>query len=182
VAARGALMPPVQNAVDDSTIYRKTDKGKQEVVDHALGLGAHLRRLLIMIDGHRDVAELSVYVRAGELGSSLAGLVAEGFAEEVGAADVDPKRVARVPAANDPVVFAGIKIRAMTEIRGRIRGRLGPMADLLVAEINNCASALELRDKLRKLENSLSELMGPVEGVELARKIGNELTRLVSRN
>src|SRR4029077_8129912 len=106
----------------------------------------------------------SVYVRAGELGSSLARLVAEGFAEEVGAAEVDPKRVARVPAANDPVVFAGIKIRAMTEIRGRIRGRLGPMADLLVAEINNCGSALGLRDKLRKLENSLPPSVAPGEG------------------
>ena len=131
--------------------------------------------------GPRTLAELSVYVRAGELGSSLARLVAEGFAEEVGAAEVDPGRVARVPAANDPVVFAGIKIRAMTEIRSRIRGRLGPMADLLVAEINGCSSALELRAKLRKLEGTLVQLMGQGDGVELARRIGNELTRLVPK-
>jgi hypothetical protein len=167
--------------VEGTAIYRKTDKGKQEVTDHALGLDAHLRRLLIMIDGQRDVAELSVYVRAGDLESAFTRLVAEGFAEEVGTGEVDPGRVARAPAANDPVVFAGIKIRAMTEIRARIRGRLGPMADLLVAEINNCSSALELRDRLRKLENSLTQLMGPVDGVELARRIGNELTRLVPK-
>jgi hypothetical protein len=171
----------VQTVIDDSTIFRKTDKGRQEVADHALGLDAHLRRLLIMIDGYRGVAELSVYVRAGELRSSLDRLVAEGFAETV--SDKPPAdRVALVPAANDPVVFAGIKIRAMTEIRARIRGRLGPMADLLVQEINSCSSALELRDKLRKLENSLAQLMGRADGVELARKIGHELTRLVPKS
>ncbi len=167
--------------MEDSAIYRKTDKGKQEVADHAFRLDIHLRRLLVMIDGQRDAAELSVYVRAGELESALARLVAQGFVETVGD-DRVASRAALAPAANDPVVFAGIKIRAMTEIRARIRGRLGPMADLLVAEINNCSTALALREKFRKLENTLVQLMGEEEGVALARRIGSELTRLAPRN
>jgi hypothetical protein len=165
--------------VEDPAIYRKTDKGKQEVAGHAFGLESHVRRLLIMIDGQRDAVELSVYVRAGELESTLARLVAEGFVETVG--DWDAGRIAQAPAANDPVVFAGIKIRAMTEIRARIRGRLSPMSELLVAEINNCSTPLALREKLRKLENTLVQLMGDEEGVALARRIGNELTRLVPK-
>jgi hypothetical protein len=167
--------------VEDTEIYRKTDKGKQEVADRTFGVESQVRRLLVMIDGQRDAAELSVYVRAGELESTLARLVAEGFVETVGDEPV-VSRVAQAPAANDPVVFAGIKIRAMTEIRARIRGRLGPMADLLVAEINSCSSALELRAKLRKLEDTLVQLMGQADGVELARRIGSELTRLAPRN
>ena len=167
--------------MEDPAIYRKTDKGKQEVAGRAFGLESHLRRLLIMIDGQRDAAELSVYVRAGELESALARLAAQGFVETVGD-DRVVSRAALAPAANDPVVFAGIKIRAMTEIRARIRGRLGPMADLLVAEINSCSSALELREKLRKLEGTLVQLMGQADGVELARRIGSELTRLAPRN
>jgi len=166
--------------VEDPAIYRKTDKGKQEIANHAFGLDIHLRRLLIMIDGQRDAVELSVYVRAGELEGALARLVAEGFVETV-VGDRVVSRVALAPAANDPVVFAGIKIRAMTEIRARIRGRLGPMADLLVAEINACSTALELRAKLRKLEDTLTQLMGQVDGAELARRIGSELTRLVPK-
>jgi len=167
--------------VEDPAIYRKTDKGKQEVADRALGLESHLRRLLIMIDGQRDAVELSVYVRAGELESTLARLVAEGFVETVGDRDTGPSRIAQAPAANDPVVFAGIKIRAMTEIRARIRGRLGPVSELLVAEINNCSTPLALREKLRKLENTLVQLMGEQEGVALARRIGSELTRLAPK-
>ena len=166
--------------MEDATIYRKTDKGKQEVAERAFGLESHLRRLLIMIDGQRDSAELSVYVRAGELESALARLLAEGFVETV-AGDRVVSRVALAPSANDPVVFAGIKIRAMTEIRSRIRGRLGPMADLLVADINACSTALELRAKLRKLEDTLTKLMGTADGAELARRIGGDLTRLVPK-
>ena len=70
--------------MEDLAIYRKTDKGKREVAGRALGLESHLRRLLIMIDGQRDAAELSVYVRAGELEGALARLVAQGFVETVG--------------------------------------------------------------------------------------------------
>ena len=167
-------------SAEDAAIYRKTDKGRREVAGRAFGVESQLRRLLIMIDGQRDAAELSVYVRAGELESALERLVAEGFVETAGDDGV-VSRAALAPAANDPVVFAGIKIRAMTEIRARIRGRLGPMADLLVAEINACSTALELRAKLRKLEDTLTKLMGQADGAELARRIGSELTRLVPK-
>jgi hypothetical protein len=159
-------------------IYRKTDKGKREIAERAFGVESRARRLLIMIDGQRDAEELSVYVRAGELESTLARLVGEGFVEAVGAGDLDPGRVARVPSANDPVVFAGIKVRAMADIHGR----LGPVSNLLVAEINSCSTPLELREKLRNLENALVRLLGQAEGVALARKIGSELTRLIPKS
>ena len=164
--------------MEDDAIYRKTEKGRREVADHSLGLDSHLRRLLIMIDGQRGVAELSVYVRAGDLESAFARLLDEGFVEVV---DADPGRVAYVPAANDPVVFAGIKIRAMTEIRSRVRGRLGPIGEMVVAEINDCHTPLALREKLRTLEKSLAQLAGAAQAVELARSIGSELTRLMPK-
>lgn len=165
----------------NKAIYRKTDKGRREVAGRAFSLEAHARRLLIMIDGLRDAEELSVYVRAGEFAATLERLVAEGFAEAVDPGEAAPGRVARAPAANDPVVFAGIKLRAMTEIRANMRGRLGAIADMLVAEINACSDPLELRDKLRKLEDALVQLLGAEEGVALARRIGGELTRLVPK-
>jgi hypothetical protein len=161
--------------MEDSAIYRKTDKGTQEVAARAFGLENHVRRLLIIIDGSKDVAELSVYVRPGELRSALTRLVTEGFIEMVIADDQAPDRVAYAPIANDPVVFAGIKLRAMADIHGR----LGPVSSLLVAEINSCSSPLELREKLRNLEKALVHLLGQAEGVALARRIGSELTRLV---
>jgi hypothetical protein len=162
--------------VDLAATYRKTDKGKQEVDGHASGLDPHARRLLIMIDGQRDSTELSVYVRAGEFETTLERLLGEGFIEAAG--EPGPDHVARAPAANDPAVFAGIKIQATTEIRTGVRGRLAPLAEVMVDEINACQTPLEMREKLRTLEESLAKLLGPAEGVALARRIGAELTRL----
>jgi hypothetical protein len=163
--------------VGGSTVYRKSDKGKQEVADNAFGLEKHIRRLLILVDGRRDAAELSVYIRAGEFESTLNLLLAEGFVEEGAAGDVDPGRVPQAPVANDPVIFAGIKIKAMTEVRSR----LGGAAHLLVNEINQCSTPLELRERLRKVEDALVQLMGKAEGVALARRIGSELTKLIPK-
>ena len=163
--------------MDNTAVYRKTEKGKRAVEDRASGLEKHVRRLLILIDGERDAAELSVYIRAGEFESTLDLLLAEGFVEAGAAGDADPDRVPQAPVANDPVVFAGIKIKAMTEIRSR----LGGAAHLLVNEINQCTTPLELRERLRKVENALVRLMGKAEGVALARGIGSELTKLIPK-
>jgi hypothetical protein len=160
--------------VDLAAIYRKTDKGKEEMSGRPLGLEGQARRLLIMIDGRRSSSELSVYVRAGEFESTLERLLADGYVEAADG-EAGPGHVARAPAADDPEVFAGIRIWAETEVRSRISGR---MADLLVEEIGACSSALELREKLRALEDSLKRLLGDEEGVALARRIGAELTRL----
>jgi hypothetical protein len=159
--------------VDLASIYRKTDKGKEEVSGRSHGLDGQARRLLIMIDGQRNSSELAVYVRAGEFEGTLERLLAEGFVEAAG--EADPGYVARAPAADDPEVFTGLRIWAETEIRTRISGR---MADLLVEEIDGCTTALELRGKLRAIEDSLKRLIGDEEGVALARRIGVELTRL----
>ena len=160
--------------MDLASIYRKTEKGKQEVSQRPFVLEGQARRLLILIDGQRNSAELAVYVRAGEFESTLERLLADGYVEAADG-EPDPARVARAPAADDPDIFTGIRIWAETEVRSRIRGR---MADLLVEEIDACSSALELREKLRTLEESLKRLLGDDEGVALARKIGAELTRL----
>lgn len=164
--------------VDGEAIYRKTEKGKLEVAERTAGLEGHARRLLIMIDGQRGHEELSVYVRAGEFESTLARLLTERFVEQVGTEEIDPNRIARAPAANDPVVFAGIKIQAMAEIRTHMRGRLASLGEMLVEEINACPDALALREKLRTLEEQLAKLLGAEQAVALARRIGAELTRL----
>jgi hypothetical protein len=167
--------------VETTAIYRKTDKGKREVAERAFGLENHARRLLIMIDGQRATAELSVYIRAGEFEKTLERLLAEGFVEAVGTGETDPNLVVRAPAADDPVVFAGIKIQAMTEIRRHMVGRLASLGEMLVQEINACPTPLAMREKLRTLEESLTRLLGPEEGVALARRVGSELTRLTAK-
>ena len=159
--------------MERSAIYRKTEKGKQAVEDR--GLEKHERRLLILVDGQKDTAELSIYTRASEFERTLERLITRGLIEQV---EADPGRAARAPVANDPVIFAAIKVRAVTEIRGH----LGPVADLLVSEINRCTTPLGLRENLRSLETALVDLMGQDEGIALARRIGSELTKLMPKS
>ena len=161
----------------DATVYRKTVKGSMEVAERTSGLEKLMRRLLIMVDGSRDVTELSAFARAGEVEVTLSQLVAGGFIELVGAGDRKLGHVPFAPAANNPAVFAVIKRNAMVEIRKR----LGPVSSLLIDEIDSCAGPLQLRQKLRNIENALIQVLGPAEGAELARRIGGELTRLVAQ-
>lgn len=163
--------------MEDITVYRKTDKGIAEIDRRAHGLALKLRRALILIDGNKDIAELSVLMRPGEAEETVGQLAAEGFVEPVAAYELDPHRIAYVPAANDPAMFAETKARAVSEINYRI----GPVAMLLVNEIDSCSNALELRHKLRSIENVLVNFLGQGPGEELARAIGSELTRLVPR-
>ena len=161
--------------MDDAIIYRKTAKGALEVAERTYGLEKHLRRLLIVVDGIKDLTELSAFARSDEVETSIGLLEKQGFIERLDAEGAAAGRIAYAPAANDPAVFALIKRNAMVEIRQRI----GPVSSLLIEEIETCTGPLELRQKLRNIENVLVHVLGPAEGRELARKIGGELTRLV---
>lgn len=161
--------------MDDTIIFRKTAKGAQEVAERTDALEKHVRRLLIVVDGVKDVTELSAYARSIELEASISQLEKQGYIERVEGGETSKGRIAYAPAANDPVVFALIKRNAMVEIRKR----LGPVSNLLINEIETCAGPLELRLKLRNIENALVHVLGQEEGTNLARKIGGELTRLV---
>lgn len=164
--------------MQDTTVYRKTDKGTAEIERRVHGLAMKLRRALILVDGNKDIAEMSVLMRPGEAEETCGQLEAEGFIEIIPAYELDPARTAYVPAANDPQVLAVVKQRAINEINHRI----GPVATLLVNEIDSCSSAPELRLKLRNIENVLINFLGQASGEELARAIGSELTRLVPRD
>jgi hypothetical protein len=160
-----------------TTVFRKTAKGNAEIEERAFGLPLRLRRALIVVNGNRDLAELSVLMRPGELLDTIEQLVIAGFIEAVPVDELDPSRIAYFPAADDPVVFAEIKQRAINEIAYR----LGPVAGLLIYEIDSCEDPLQLRLKLRNIENVLVNSLGQEAGEELARAIGRELTRLVPR-
>lgn len=163
--------------MNQDTIFRKTGKGMLEVAERAHGLDKRLRRVLIMVDGNKPVAELSAFTRPGETEDTLLQLAEQGFIEPLGANEQSTDRVAYVPAANDPAVFALIKHHATAEISAR----LGSLGNLLIREIDGCADPLSLRLKLRNIENVLVHVLGREEGTQLARNIGGELTRLVPK-
>lgn len=163
--------------MQETVVFRKTVKGAEEMASPAYTIPHKLRRALILVDGTKDVAELSILIRAGDAELALQLLLEGGYIEEVRENELDPSRVAYVPAANDPEVFIDIKLNAMAEIGER----LGAFAEMVNAEIAACSTALDLRLLLRDIEDVLIVALGPEEGLNLARRIGSELIRLVPR-
>ena len=72
-------------------IYRKTPKGTAEIENRSHRLGMRVRSMLILVNGKRDVDDLSALV-ARPTESELLALAAAGYIEAVGetlrAADV----------------------------------------------------------------------------------------------
>ena len=63
-----------------STVYRKTEKGVNEIATRALRLGPRQRSALILVDGRKTDVELAQLILADPAGT-LASLLADGFIE-----------------------------------------------------------------------------------------------------
>jgi hypothetical protein len=162
---------------NELTIYRKTAKGVEELQTHIHGLEQRFRRPLFIVDGVKDVAQLSVIMRPGEAEVALVKLVDGGYIEALRDDEIPVNIVRYVARADDPTYFAQAKIAMQADFAER----LGAFAETVVAEVESCHTALELRLKLRDIEEILVAALGHDEGINLAREIGHELTRLVPR-
>jgi hypothetical protein len=163
----------------ETAIYRKTEAGKSELVTPTGIVHQRYRRALILLDGTKDLAELSVLLRAGEIEKVVPYLLTYGMIEELtpDRPDYPHGRIAMVPAARDPARFALIRESAIA----RVREEIGEAADMVVGEIESCENAEELRMKLRDLEDVFAGVLGDHDGATLAREIGGELIALIPR-
>lgn len=165
---------------EDTTVFRKTDTGREEVTTRGQALHQRYRRALILVDGKKDLAEMSVLLRPGEIEVVFPHLYDRALIEIISGEELarDTTRVPMVPAARDPEVFAEIRARIVAEVEAKI----GEGADMVVGEIIASETADELRVKLRDLESIFVGVLGENEGAQLARQIGGALLVLVPRN
>jgi len=73
----------MQDTIDYSIVFAKTPKGVAEINARSGALTLQARRVLIMIDGRRPVAELMAVVRTGEFEGILTTLEAQAMIEKV---------------------------------------------------------------------------------------------------
>jgi hypothetical protein len=163
--------------LDPTAIFRRTGKGSDEIKRRSGTLEQRFRLALILCDGVRDVTELSVSMRPGEAEQAIKRLHDGGFIALASANEIPTNRVVRVAIANDPKQFPVIRQKIM----GECTARLGPFGEVVAAEVESCATAIEMRMKLRDMEHFMVEALGPIDGVKFAQDIGGELTRLVPR-
>lgn len=144
----------------DLRVFSKTDKGSAELAARSGALSMAQRRLLILVDGVRDVEQLSAIVPSG-FPDALRVLEDGGFIVLSGQSHFGDDTVARSPAPSIPVAertsVNEARLRAMTAI-GEL---LGPESAGLVAAIEAARTGAELRPLVREAEHLISEQHGP---------------------
>lgn len=146
----------------DLRVFGKTPKGAAELGARSGGLSLAQRRLLILVDGLRDVEQLSALVPSALL-ESLDVLEQGGFIALVGgtagpAATVDTAdpAVAAEAALGVSTTTPEAELTTVPEAKARavraINDLLGPSADRLAIAIEEAGDGDELRPLIREAE------------------------------
>ncbi|SFZ76888.1 hypothetical protein [Chitinimonas taiwanensis] len=154
-----------------ATLFRKTPLGHSEIAQRSQGLPALARRLLILVDGAKTLAQLSALSGAGaQTDSLLQALHADGFIEAMqpgGAASaaVQPGPVtatipAPAPAAPAPAqpAISNAQLQLVKRLMlDSSRDYLGLMGVEIQARIEQAQDALALRNCLARWSLALRE-------------------------
>lgn len=134
--------------MNPSGIYKKTDKGIEEIKSRSHGLPARYRPLLIMVDGKTTLKELLEKVSViTDAQQQLQMMLEQGFIEEVqqtapAAPAVPPPSAASVPAAAAPSQDLADAKRLLIRM---LYDALGPAADALAVKIEAVLTQEELK-------------------------------------
>jgi hypothetical protein len=165
------------NPKDSMANFSKTAKGHDEVETRKGGLSPRLRRVLIVADGNKTVADLAQFCRPGEIEDILNELTRGGFVTAGAPAPGAPAPTAAAPAA--PTAAAGPSEAIFKQVRQDasryIYDRMGPAGDAACLEIKKAKTAVELRATLRKIEAMLAGAYGERASQDFARKFGQML-------
>src|SRR5215831_3537054 len=160
--------------LDDWLVYAKTQKGAAEVASRSGAVSLAARRVLIMIDGKRTIADLAPLARTGEVSAIVEQLEAQGLVQPVQTDTVGLGPTSVQPEASDESAedrlaggFDSVKRRAMRELSDR----LGPDAEVMVARIEHCRSTEELRQRLHEAERLVAGMLGEMQAQEFLRAL-----------
>lgn len=152
-------------------IYRKTDKGRDEIATRANKLGLRERTMLIMVDDKTSRAGLLAKNSHPTSEGILDDLLAGGYIEIVGgtvtAASAPPPSapapVQAAPAAAAAPTAPPVEVSMQSASRYACRALvtlLGPGADDLTALIEKCKTVEELTARLEKCRDVVQGMSG----------------------
>lgn len=181
--------------MDSQLIFSKTARGAEEINARAAGLSLHARRVLIMVDGKRTVAELAQFARAGEIVDVLSQLESAGLVSRPAPppppppppatlgtnSSLNPPTVRRprtlssavtegqsadAPARN-VITLEEAKRRAVRELVDRV----GPAGDDMAQRIERCETPEEFRDRVRDAERLIAGFLSEAAAQDYLRAL-----------
>ena len=170
--------------------FSKTPRGSEEISTRSAGLSLQVRRILIMVDGKRTVADLAQFARSGEIVDVLSQLESGGFivrppapapapTAAAGPATVGGPATVRRPRTLSSTVTEGgepqrsvitldeAKRRAAREMLDRI----GPAGGELARRIERCDTTEAFRECVREAERLVASLGGETAALEYLRAL-----------
>jgi hypothetical protein len=155
-----------------ATIYRKTDKGQTEIETRMYRLLPRMRTALILVDGHRNDAELAKLI-PGDPVSTLQSLLADGFIEVL--AIVEQRSSARAPASLEPHGRApgghspAFERRRRDAIRA-LNDLLGPEGEALAIRMEKCHDWNHLLPVLQTAQQVLRSARGAAAAADFGAR------------
>lgn len=144
--------------MEHNQIYIKTAKGLEEIQNRTYKLPAHLRRLLIMVDGHSTAAEMIARLTSlGDVELALDQLSIGGFI----ALSAPPSAMS--DPASQPVQPEFSLDYAKIQIHAVLRGAMGPMAEHRIECVEAVATLDQLRVELDVLRDLLPKVLSKAQ-------------------
>jgi hypothetical protein len=150
----------------DAGIYRKTEKGRNEIATRANRLGLRERTMLIMVDDKTTRAGLLAKNTHPTSDGIINDLLAGGYIEVVrdaAAADAAPSPAPASEAVAAAPAAAPVEVSMESAARYACRTLvtlLGPGADDLTQLIEKCRTAVELGARLEKCRDVVQAMAG----------------------
>lgn len=160
--------------VNKQAIYQKTLKGSEAIANRQSGLAPKLRSLLIMVDGKRTHAELTVMAAALGDPERLSELEAEGLVEPAFAED------RTLPAALEPAaqqMETEVPQRAANLAQAQrfsshlLEHTLGPMAEPLCIKIEKAGNLADFVAAIKRAREIVREIKGNAEAERFVAQI-----------
>jgi hypothetical protein len=129
--------------LDPRLVYGKTAAGMSEVANRTDSLSPGARRMLILIDGRRSLAQLPGNTRPGELPKLVEELLTAGLIALSGIVEELP------PGWND------VRDPRLEDFKRRVQGsverELGPAGRVLEARLQDCVNMTVMRNVMREV-------------------------------
>jgi hypothetical protein len=176
---------PVMPEIPFSTVFYVTHEGLAEIRSGMSSLPSQARRALLMIDGFRNAADLSLRLRGGEAEKILHGLEDRKFIARIAGVGNDADNDNGIADDTSPAKqLSAERLEAIKlKITNDLRKRLGKPADAVLgdvlATIDNCESAIELRGALRKAGDVLIVELGEEGVIRHLRAVGKNVIELI---
>ncbi|HMN81642.1 MAG TPA: hypothetical protein PKA20_17200 [Burkholderiaceae bacterium] len=156
-----------RRSFDLRLVYAKTPAGSAEIIERRLGLTQAARRILIVIDGQRTLADLPAFARPGELGLLLEELEQRGLIALNGVAEPAARIDLSRRAEQDRERLAALK-RAL---QGVFDKELGGAGRLLDARVQDSVTLEVLRGVIREGIETVNAQRGESAGRRLTELV-----------